>query len=61
MPKVLPTLLDRIAKAVPMPDYMREQMPDMMPKVMDNLMPHMLPGVVALAVPKMVSFLRGRT
>jgi hypothetical protein len=60
MPKVMPTMLERVASFVPMPDYMEKQMPDLMPKVMANLMPHMLPDVVPLAVPKMISFLRGR-
>jgi Fe-S oxidoreductase/FAD/FMN-containing dehydrogenase len=60
MAKVMPTMLERIAAIVPMPDDMKEQMPDLMPKVMDNLMPHMLSDLVPLAVPKMVSFVRGR-
>jgi len=60
MPKVMPTMLERVGAIVPMPDYMAEQMPDLMPKVMDNLMPHMLPDLVPLAVPKMIAFLRGR-
>ncbi|MCJ7681792.1 MAG: (Fe-S)-binding protein, partial [Candidatus Aminicenantes bacterium] len=60
MPKVMSIMLDRVAKIVPMPDYMEEQMPDLMPKVMDNLMPHMLPDLVPLVVPKMIRFLRSK-
>jgi hypothetical protein len=51
-------MLSRITKAIPMPDYMQEQMPDLMPKVMNNLLPHMLHDVVPLAVPSMIAHLR---
>ena len=38
MPKVMDTMLARVADRIPMPDYMLEQMPALMPKVMDTLM-----------------------
>jgi len=59
MPKLLPTMLDRIGERIPMPDYMAEQMPDMMPRVMDNLMPHMLPDVVPLISDDLIAYLKG--
>jgi hypothetical protein len=36
MPKVMDTMLARVADRIPMPDNMAEQMPELMPKVMDN-------------------------
>ena len=58
MPKVMPTMLDRVAESIPMPDYMEEQMPDLMPKVMDNLMPHMIGDVVPLVTDPMIDYLK---
>jgi hypothetical protein len=60
MPKVMPTMLQRIGEAIPMPDYMAEQMPALMPKVMDNLMPHMIGEVVPLVTQPMIDYLRGK-
>jgi hypothetical protein len=58
MPKVMPTMLKRVADAIPMPDYMAEQMPELMPKVMDNLMPHMIGDVVPLVTQPMIDYLK---
>ncbi|MFH1647973.1 MAG: (Fe-S)-binding protein [Chloroflexota bacterium] len=58
MPKVMPVMLQRVADAIPMPDYMLEQMPELMPKVMDNLMPHMIGEVVPLVTGPMIKYLR---
>lgn len=33
MPKLMPTMPQRIGKLIPMPDYMTEQMPEIMLKV----------------------------
>jgi len=59
MPKVMDTMLDRIADLIPMPDYMEEQMPDIMPQVMDNLMPHMIDDLVPLVTDPMIAYLKG--
>jgi Fe-S oxidoreductase/FAD/FMN-containing dehydrogenase len=58
MPKVMPVMLQRVADAIPMPDYMQAQMPELMPKVMDNLMPHMIGDVVPLVTQPMIDYLR---
>jgi len=47
LPKVLPTMLERIGERIPMPEYMAAQMPELMPAVMENLMPHILDAVKA--------------
>ena len=60
MPKVMPVMLEKIKAAIPMPDYMQEQMPSLMPKVMDNLMPHMIGSVVPLIMQPMISHLQGK-
>ena len=60
MPKVMPTMLDRVAERIPMPDYMREQMPELMPNVMDQLMPHMIGEVVPLVTQPMIDYLTKR-
>jgi hypothetical protein len=60
MPKVMTTMLERVAEQIPMPDYMAEQMPDMMPRVMDNLMPHMIDDVVPLITDPMIAYLQGK-
>jgi hypothetical protein len=54
------TMLDRVSKVVPMPDYMAEQMPGLMPGVMANLMPHMIRDVVPLVTQPMIDYLKGR-
>jgi len=61
MPKVLPTMLERIAAQIPMPDNMLELMPDMMPQVMDELMPYMIGDLVPLVTQPMIDYLRGKT
>jgi Fe-S oxidoreductase/FAD/FMN-containing dehydrogenase len=60
MPKVMTVTLDRVAKRIPMPDYMAEQMPTLMPKVMDNLMPHMIGDLVPLVTQPMIDYLKGK-
>jgi len=60
MPKVMPAMLSRVAKLVPMPEYMAEQMPFLMPKVMDGLMPHMIGDVVPLVTGPMLNYLKGK-
>jgi hypothetical protein len=60
LPRVMSTMLERVAKRIPMPDYMREQMPSLMPQVMDNLMPHMIGEVVPLVTQPMIDYLRGK-
>jgi hypothetical protein len=61
MPKVMPTMLEKVGEAIPMPDYMSEQMPELMPKVMGNLMPHMIGDVVPLVTQPMVDYLTGKS
>lgn len=60
MPKVMPVMLEKVGKAIPMPDYMAEQMPELMPQVMDNLMPHMTDDVVPLVTQPMIDYLQER-
>jgi len=60
LPMMMPTMLDRVAERIPMPDYMQEQMPDLMPKVMEQLMPHMIGDVVPLVTRPMIDYLRNR-
>jgi hypothetical protein len=50
----------RMAERIPMPDYMREQMPILMPQVMNSLMPHMIGEVVPLVTRPMIDYLRGK-
>jgi len=57
----MPVMLERVADLIPMPDYMREQIPELMPKVMDSLMPHMIGDVVPLVTPPMIDYLTGKT
>ena len=33
----MPDMLKAVERRVPMPDYMREQLPELMPKAMENL------------------------
>jgi hypothetical protein len=58
MPKVMPDMLAAVEKRVPMPDYMKEQMPDLLPMAMNHLMPKMLPAVVPLIEDPLVAYLR---
>ncbi len=59
MPKVMPVILEKVGRAIPMPDYMAQQMPELMPGVMDNLMPHMIDDVVPLITGPMIDYLEG--
>ena len=60
MPEVMPVILEKVGRAIPMPDYMAEQMPELMPEVMDNLMPHMIDDVVPLITRSMIDYLQGK-
>ena len=60
MPKVMPVMLEKVGKVIPMPDNMKEQMPDLMSKVMDNLMPHMIGDVVPMIAQPMIDYLNGK-
>ena len=60
MPKLMPDMIAAMENIVPMPDYMKEQMPELMPEVMGNLMPKMLPEVIPHFMPKMEDYLRGK-
>ena len=59
MPKLMPTMLQRVGALIPMPDYMAEQMPNLMPRVMDRLMPHMIGDVAPLVTQPMIDYLHG--
>jgi hypothetical protein len=56
-----PDMIEAMEKVVPMPDYMKEQMPDLMPEVMRNLLPKMLPEVIPHFVPRMEAYLKRQT
>ncbi|ATW26513.1 FAD-binding and (Fe-S)-binding domain-containing protein [Candidatus Formimonas warabiya] len=58
MPKIMPAMLEKVAQAVPMPEYLLEQMPDLMPKTMEVLMPKMLKEIIPHFMPKMVEYLK---
>jgi hypothetical protein len=60
MPELMPVILERVANAIPMPDYMAEQMPVIMPKVMNTLMPHMVHDLVPLVSGPLIAHLQGR-
>ena len=57
---VMPTMLERVGERIPIPDYMKEQMPTLMPRVMASLMPHMIKDVVPLVTQPMINHLRGK-
>lgn len=58
LPKLMPLMLQKVATAIPMPDYLEEQMPQLMPKTMEVLMPKMLPEIIPYFLPKMIEYLR---
>jgi hypothetical protein len=58
MPKVLPHMIDLVEQRIPMPDYLRNQLPDLLPEVVDNVMPKMLPEVAPRYVPILLEHLR---
>ncbi|UWG96458.1 FAD-binding oxidoreductase [Dehalobacter sp. DCM] len=59
MPKIMPKMLEIVGEAIPMPQYLEEQMPQLMPKAMEVLMPKMLDEIIPYFMPKMVDYLRG--
>jgi Fe-S oxidoreductase/FAD/FMN-containing dehydrogenase len=60
MPKVMPDMLAAVGRRVPMPEHMRELMPDLLPMAMNNLMPKMLPEVIPFFMPKMIEYLKAQ-
>ncbi len=59
MPKVMPAMLQAVGRRVPMPDFMREQMPELLPRATGNLMPHLLPAEVPLIAQPLIDHLQG--
>ncbi len=58
MPKVLPHMIRLVEQRIPMPEYLRNQLPDLFPEVVDNVMPKMLPEVAPKYVPVLFEHLR---
>jgi Fe-S oxidoreductase/FAD/FMN-containing dehydrogenase len=58
MPKVLPHMIQLVEQRIPMPDYLRNQLPDLFPEVVDNVMPSMLPEIAPRYVPILFEHLR---
>jgi Fe-S oxidoreductase/FAD/FMN-containing dehydrogenase len=58
MPKVLPHMIQLVEQRIPMPDYLRNQLPDLFPEVVDNVMPRLLPEVAPKYVPVLFEHLR---
>ncbi len=58
LPKVLPDMIHLVEQTIPMPDYLRNQLPDLFPEVVDNVMPKMLPEVTPKYVPILFAHLR---
>jgi Fe-S oxidoreductase/FAD/FMN-containing dehydrogenase len=58
LPKVLPNMIRLVEQTIPMPDYLRNQLPDLFPEVVDNVMPKMLPEVTPKYVPILFDHLR---
>jgi hypothetical protein len=58
MPKVLPHMIRLVERTIPMPDYLRNQLPDLFPEVVDNVLPKMLPEVAPRYVPILFDHLR---
>ena len=58
MPKVMPHMIHLVEQRIPMPDYLRHQLPDLFPEVVDNVMPKMLPEVAPKYVPLLLEHLR---
>ncbi|OMH40937.1 FAD-binding and (Fe-S)-binding domain-containing protein [Desulfurobacterium indicum] len=53
MPKLLPIFLKGMEERIPMPDFLKEQMPDLMPEVMKNYMSGYLPQIIKYFMPYM--------
>jgi Fe-S oxidoreductase/FAD/FMN-containing dehydrogenase len=58
LPKVLPHMIRLVEQSIPMPDYLRHQLPDLFPEVVDNVMPKMLPEIAPRYVPILFDHLR---
>lgn len=58
MPKVLPHMIALVEETIPMPDYLRRQLPDLFPQVVDSVLPKMLPQVAPKYVPVLFERLR---
>jgi Fe-S oxidoreductase/FAD/FMN-containing dehydrogenase len=58
MPKVLPHMIRLVERQIPIPDYLRNQLPDLFPEVVDNVMPRLLPDVAPKYVPVLFEHLR---
>jgi len=58
MPKVMPHMIRLVEGQIPMPDYLRNQLPDLFPEVVDNVMPRLLPEVAPKYVPVLFEYLR---
>jgi Fe-S oxidoreductase/FAD/FMN-containing dehydrogenase len=58
MPKVLPHMIQLVEQRIPMPDYLRNQLPDLFPEVVDNVMPKLLPEIAPKYVPVLFEHLR---
>jgi hypothetical protein len=56
----MPDMLAAVGRRVPMPEHMRELMPDLLPMAMNNLMPKMLPEVIPFFMPKMIEYLKAQ-
>jgi hypothetical protein len=60
MPKVLPHMIALTERRIPMPEYLRRQLPDLFPEVVANVMPKMLPALAPKYVPVMYAHLRAQ-
>jgi heterodisulfide reductase subunit B len=58
MPKVLPHMIQLVERQIPMPDYLRNQLPELFPEVVKNVMPRLLPEVAPKYVPVLFAHLR---
>jgi Fe-S oxidoreductase/FAD/FMN-containing dehydrogenase len=58
MRKVLPDMISLVEQRIPMPDYLRNQLPDLFPEVVQNVMPKMLPEIAPKYVPVLFEHLR---
>ena len=58
LPRVLPHMIHLVEQRIPMPDYLRNQLPDLFPEVVNNVMPQLLPEVAPKYVPVLFAHLR---
>jgi hypothetical protein len=58
MPKVLPHMVQLVERRIPMPEYLRNQLPDLFPEVVAKVMPRPLPEVAPKYVPVLFAHLR---